>query len=78
MNAKHSPKTYCILCKKDTDNKNPKVFKTKNGRLILKSVYSVCNNEKSRFVSKNEGSGLLSSLGIRIPLSKVPLLNILF
>ena len=78
MNAKHSPKTYCILCKKDTDNKNPKVFKTKNGRLILKSVCSVCNNEKSRFVSKNEGSGLLSSLGIRTPLSKVPLLNILF
>ena len=78
MKAKHSPKTYCILCKKDTDNKNPKVFKTKNGRLILKSVCSVCNNEKSRFVSKNEGSGLLSSLGIRTPLSKVPLLNILF
>ena len=29
-------KTYCIVCKKDIENKNPKVFKTKNGRLILK------------------------------------------
>ena len=55
-------KTYCIVCKKDTENKNPKVFKTKNERLISKSVCPVCNNKKSRFISKNEGSGLLSSL----------------
>ena len=71
-------KTYCMVCKKDTENKNPKVFKTKNERLILKSVSSVCNNKKSRFIGKNEGSGLLSSLGIRTPLSKIPGLNILF
>ena len=55
-------KTYCIVCKKDTENKNPKVFITKNERLILKSVCSVCNKTKSRFISKDEGSGLLSSL----------------
>ena len=71
-------KTYSIVCKKDTENKNPKVLKTKNGRLVLKSTCSVCNNKKSRFVSKNKGSGLLSSLGIRTPLSKIPGLNILF
>ena len=71
-------KTYCIVCKKDTENKNPKVFITKNRRLILKSICSVCNNKKSRFISKNEGSGLLSSLGIRTCLSKIPGLNILF
>ena len=67
-------KTYCVVCKKDTENKNPKVFKTKIKRLILKSVCSVCNNKKSRFISKD----LLSSLGIRTPLSKIPELNILF
>ena len=39
-------KNYCIVCKKDTENKNPKVFKTKNERLILKSVCSACNNKK--------------------------------
>ena len=31
-------KTYRIVCKKDTENKNPEVFKTKNRRLILKSI----------------------------------------
>ena len=71
-------KTYCIVCKKDTENKNPKVFKTKNERLILKPAFSVCNNKKSGFISKNEGSGLLSSLGIKTHLSKIPGLNILF
>ena len=71
-------KTYCIVCKKDRENKNPKVFKTKNGRMILKSTCSVCNYKKSRLISKNEGSGLLSNLGIRTPLSKIPGLNILF
>ena len=71
-------KTYCIVCKKDTENKNPKVFKTKNGRTILKSTCSVCNNKKSRLISKNGGSSLLSSLRIRTPLSKIPGLNILF
>ena len=71
-------KTYCTVCEKDTENKNPKAFKTKNGRSMLKSVCSVCNNKKSRFVSKNKGSGLLSSLRIRAPLSKIPGLNISF
>ena len=70
-------KTYCIVCK-DTENKNPKVFKTKNGRLILKSICLECDNKKSRFISKNEGFGLLSSLGIKTTLSKIPLLNVLF
>ena len=71
-------KTYYIVCKKDTENKNSKVFKTKNGRIILKSICLECNNKKSGFISKNKGSGLLSSLGIRTPLSRVPLLNVLF
>ena len=57
---------------KNTGNKNAKVFKTKNGRLMLKSTCSVCGHKKSRFISKNEGSGILSSLGIRTPLSKIP------
>ena len=32
-------KTYCIVCEKETENKNLKVFKTKNERLILWSIY---------------------------------------
>ena len=38
-------KTY-IVCKRDTENKNPKAFKTKNGRIILKSTCLECNNKK--------------------------------
>ena len=70
--------TYCVSCRRDRGNKNAKVFKTKNGRLMLKSICSVWGNKKSRFISNNEGFGLLSSLGIRTPLSKISGLNILF
>ena len=69
--------TYCQL-EKNTGNKDARVMKTKNDRLMSISVCNVCGHKKSKFVSKNEGSGLLSSLGIRIPLSKKPILNTLF
>ena len=36
-----------------------------------------CGNKKSRFVKEQEAKGILSELGIKTPLSKVPLLNIL-
>ena len=54
------------------------MIKAKNGRLQLKSQYSICGNKKSRFVKEQEAKGILSSLGIRTPLSKIPGLNILF
>ena len=44
-------KTYCIVCKKDTENNNSKVFKTKNNRIMLKSICPICGNNKSRFIS---------------------------
>ena len=71
-------KTYCLKCKKDTDNIDPKMFKTKNNRLLMRSKCSVCNNKKSQFIKEQDAKGLLSNLGIKIPLSKIPLLNILF
>ena len=71
-------KTYCLKCKKDTDNSDPKMFKTKNNRLLIQSKCSVCNNKKSRFVKEQDAKGLLSNLGIKTPLSKIPLLNVLF
>ena len=39
---------------------------------------SVCRIKKSRFVKEQEGKSLLSNLGIKTPLSKIPLLNVLF
>ena len=54
------------------------MFKTKNNRLIMQSKCSDCGNKKSRFVKKQETEGLLSNLGTKTPLSKIPLLNVLF
>ena len=71
-------KTYWLKCKKDTDNSDPKMFKTKNNRLLMQSKCSVCNNKKSRFIKEQDAKGLLSNLGIKTPLSKIPLLNVLF
>ena len=50
-------------CKNNTENVDPK---TRNGRTIKK---------KSRFMKEQEASGLLSSLGIKTPLSNIPLLG---
>ena len=63
---------------KNTDNINPNLVKTKNGRIMLLSKCSICGNKKSRFMKEQEAKGLLSSLGIRTLLSNIPGLNILF
>ena len=47
-------KTYCVKCKKDTENIDPKIFKTKNNRLIMQSKCTVCKNKKSRFVKEQD------------------------
>ena len=70
-------KTYCVKCRKDTNNINPKIFRTKNNRLLMQSTCSDCKNKKSRFVRKQDAKGLLSNLGINTPFSKIPLLNVL-
>ena len=70
--------TYCLKCKKNTKNLDSKIFKTKNNRLIMQSKCSDCGIKKSRFVKEQEAKGLLSNLGIKTPLSKIPLLNVLF
>ena len=70
--------TYCVKCKKDTDNIDPKIFKAKNNRLIMQSKCSVCKNKKLRFVKEQDAKGLLSNLGTKMPFSKILLLNVLF
>ena len=75
---KNKMKTYCVKCRKDTENIDPKMVRTKNNRLVMQSKCSVCRIKKSRFVNEQEAKGLLSNLGIRTPLSKSPLLNVLF
>ena len=70
--------TCCVKCREKTENLNPKIFKTKNGRVIMQSKCPVCGIKKSRFVKRQEAKGLLSNLGIKTSLSKFPLLNVLF
>ena len=71
-------KTYCVKCRDDTENIDPKIVRTKNNRLVIQSKCSVCGIKKSRFVKEQEAKSLLSNLGIKAPLNKIPLLNILF
>ena len=54
------------------------MVRTKNNRLVMQSKCSVCGIKKSKFVKEQEAKALLSNLGIKIPLSKIPLLNVLF
>ena len=70
--------TYCVKCRKDTENIDPKIVRTKNNRLVMQSKCSVCGIKKSRFVKEQEAKVLLSNLGIKAPLIKIPLLNVLF
>ena len=69
---------YCLVCRKNTENKESKMVRTKNNRLMLSSKRIVWGNKKSRFIEEQEVKELLSNLGIKTPLSKIPLLNVLF
>ena len=55
----------CLKCRKNTESKNPKFVRKKNGRIMLLSKCAGCDSKKSKFVKKQEASGLLSSLGIK-------------
>ena len=59
---------YCLKCKKNTESKNPKVVRTKNGRIMLLPNCLVCNSKKSEFIKEQEAGRLWSSLGIKTPL----------
>ena len=72
-------KSYCLKCRKNTENIDPKVSKTSNGRKTILSKCEICRNKKSRFIKNQEGKGILSNLGVRTPLNKVIILgDILF
>ena len=71
-------KTFCVKCRKDTENSNSNIFKTKNNRLIMQSKSPLCRIKKSRFAKEQAAKVLLSNLRIKTPLSTIPLLNILF
>ena len=45
---------------------------------MIQSNCAICGSKKSIFIKEHQAMGLLSTLGIKTPLNKVPLLNILF
>ena len=67
--------SYCLKCRKRYRNKTRKVVKTENGIIMLLSKCEVCDSKKLKFIKEQGASGLLSSLGIKIPLSKTPLVG---
>ena len=70
--------SYCLKCRKNTESKTPKVARTKNKRIMLLPKMAAFNSKKSKFIKQQEASGLLSSLGVKTSLSKIPLVGPLF
>ena len=71
--------SYCFKCKRNTESMNPKVLKTTNGKVIILSKCAICGSKKLKFINEQEAKGLLSNLGLRTPLNKIPVLgDILF
>ena len=71
--------SYCLKCRKNTENINLKISGTSNGKTMILTICTICGSEKSKFIEKQEANELLSSLGIKASLSNIPLLgNVLF
>ena len=67
--------SYCFNCRRNTKSINPKVSKTTNGRAIILSTCAICDSKKSKFIKQQEAKGLLSNLGLKTPLNKIPVLG---
>ena len=71
--------SYGLKCKKHIKIIDLQVSSTSNGKLMILSKCEICNTKKSAFINKQEAKRLLSNLGIKTPLSKIPVLgDILF
>ena len=69
---------YCLAYRKYTKSITPKIVRNRQNRLMIQSNCATCSSKKSRFIKEQQAIGILSNLGIKTPLSKVHLLNILF
>ena len=73
--------SYCLKCKKNknTESINPKVLKTRNGKIMILSKCAISGSKKSKFIKEQQAKGLFSNLGLGTPLNKIPVLgDILF
>ena len=69
--------SYWLKCKKEkyTESINPKISATSNGKTMILSKCGISDSKNPKFMKKQEAKGLLSNLGIRIPLTKFPILG---
>ena len=49
-------KSYCLKCRKNTENIIPRVSNTSNGRTMVLSKCAVCGSKKSRFIKNSKRS----------------------
>ena len=68
-------KSYCLKCRKNTENINPSVSSTSNGKAMILSKCAICGCKKSKFIKNQEAKGLLSNLGVITPLSKESIMS---
>ena len=59
-------KSYCLKCKQNTENINPRISKTSNSRTIVSSKLTICDSKKSRFIKNQEAKRISSNLGVII------------
>ena len=72
-------KSYCLKCRKYTENIDRRVSNASNIRKTILSKCAIYDSKKSSFIRNQKAKGLLNNLGVRTPLSKVPILgDILF
>ena len=71
IKGQEDKKIDCLKCRKNTENINPRVLKTINGKTMILSKCAIYVSKKSKFIKKQEEKGLLRSLGIRTPFRKV-------
>ena len=75
---KRKKETCCLACTKYTKSINPKIVRNRQNKLMIQSNCATCGSKKSIFIKEQKALGILNNLGIRTPLSQVPLLNVLF
>ena len=57
--------SYCLKCRKNTENIDPEISSTSNGRAMILSKCAICGSKNSRFIKNQDAKGLLTKLGIK-------------
>ena len=72
INLSNIKQSYCLKCRKYTENINPVVSKTSNGKTMKLSKCAICGSKKSRFIKKQEAKMILTSLDFKTGLDEIP------